>query len=118
WVRCMARLRIAMLAPFGIRPKGTLSARMLPLAQALARRGHTVSIVAPAVQNPQDAGTRIFYDQVPVHHIPAPRLPSPLAAAEQVYGLYRSALAHQPDLLHLFKPKGYSGLAALLARRL
>ncbi|MBC8075574.1 MAG: glycosyltransferase family 1 protein, partial [Chloroflexales bacterium] len=47
-----------MVAPFGIRPKGTLSARMLPLAKALVRRGHTVSIAAPPVQNPADAGTR------------------------------------------------------------
>jgi glycosyltransferase involved in cell wall biosynthesis len=111
----MARLRIAMLAPFGMRPKGTLAARMLPLAQALVRRGHAVSIVAPAVQNPQDAGTRVLYDGVPVHHIPAPRLPGPLAAAEQARGQYSAA---QADLLHLFKPKGYSGLAALLARLL
>jgi len=28
--------------------------------------------------------------------------------------MYRAALAEQPDLLHLFKPKGYGGLAALL----
>ena len=28
-------MRITMLAPFGIRPKGTLVVRMLPLAQAL-----------------------------------------------------------------------------------
>ena len=48
----MSARRITMLAPFGIRPKGTLSARMLPLAQALPRRGHRVSIVAPPVQNP------------------------------------------------------------------
>jgi hypothetical protein len=30
----MQSLRIAMLAPFGITPKGTLLARMLPLANA------------------------------------------------------------------------------------
>ena len=28
-------MKIVFLAPFGVRPKGTLQARMLPLAQAL-----------------------------------------------------------------------------------
>ena len=74
----MTAFRITMLAPFGIRPKGTLSARMLPLAQALTRRGHCVSIIAPPVQNPQDAGHRDIYAGVPVTHTP---LPTPGAAA-------------------------------------
>src|SRR5690242_11378859 len=105
----MSALRITMLAPFGIRPKGTLSARMLPLAQALARRGHSVAIVAPPLQNPQDAGRRDSYDGVPVTHTPLPRLPGPAGVAQQVQWLLRAALAERPDVLHLFKPKGYSG---------
>jgi glycosyltransferase involved in cell wall biosynthesis len=112
----MSGLRITMLAPFGIRPKGTLSARMLPLAQALARRGHYVSIIAPPVQNPQDAGRRDVYDGVPVTHTRLPAWPGPAGVAQQVELLLRAALAERPDLLHLFKPKGYSGLAALLLR--
>ncbi len=109
-------LHIVMLAPFGIRPKGTLSARMLPLAQALVRRGHHVNIIAPPVQNPQDAGRRDCYDGVLVEHTPLPVLPGPLGVAEQVLALLRAALTVHPDVLHLFKPKGYSGLAALLAQ--
>jgi glycosyltransferase involved in cell wall biosynthesis len=110
------RLRISMLAPFGIRPKGTLSARMLPLAQALVRRGHQVSIIAPPVHNPQDAGLHTLYDGVPVIHTALPQLPGPLGVVQQVAALLRSVLAEHPDVVHLFKPKGYSGLAALLAR--
>jgi glycosyltransferase involved in cell wall biosynthesis len=112
----MTALRITMLAPFGIRPKGTLSARMLPLAQALVRRGHCVSIIAPPVQNPQDAGRRDVYDGVPVIHTPLPSWPGPAGVAQQVQSLLRAALAERPDVLHLFKPKGYSGLVALLLR--
>lgn len=108
-----AGLRIAMLAPFGIRPKGTLSARMLPLAQALVRRGHSVSIIAPPIQNPEDAGQRQVYDGVTVLHTRTPRLPTPLGGIERTAELLRQALATRPDVLHLFKPKGYSGLAAL-----
>src|SRR4029453_6338799 len=103
----MTAFHITMLAPFGIRPKGTLSARMLPLAQALARRGHSVSIVAPPVQNPQDAGTRVVYQNVMVAHSAAPRGRGPIGVAQQVLALYRLALADRPDLIHLFKPKGY-----------
>src|SRR5215213_5948541 len=112
----MSGLRIIMLAPFGIRPKGTLSARMLPLAQALRQRGHCVSIIAPPVQNPQDAGRRDVYAGVSVTHTPLPRLPGAAGVAQQVHSLLSAALAERPDVLHLFKPKGYSGLAALLAR--
>ena len=105
-----------MLAPFGIRPKGTLLARMLPLAQALERRNYDVSIVAPPVQNPQDAGRRDVYEGVLVAHTARPSLPGPTGVVQQVGMLLRLALAERPDALHLFKPKGYSGLAALLAR--
>jgi glycosyltransferase involved in cell wall biosynthesis len=112
----MSAFRITMLAPFGIRPKGTLSARMLPLAQALVRRGHCVSIVAPPVQNPQDAGRRDVYAGVPVIHTPLPA--GPASVASQVLSLVRATLSERPDVLHLFKPKGYSGLAALLLRAL
>jgi glycosyltransferase involved in cell wall biosynthesis len=111
-------MRIVMIAPFGIRPKGTLIARMLPLAQALARRGHQVAIVAPPVQNPEDADTRAVYGAVTVAHTRAPRLLGPLAVAEQSLSLLGLALAERPDLIHLFKPKGYGGLAALAARAL
>jgi glycosyltransferase involved in cell wall biosynthesis len=114
----MKPLNITMIAPFGIRPKGTLSARMLPLAQALVQRGHRVSIVAPPVQNPEDAGTRAVYGGVPVIHTALPRAPGPLAVLAQSQSLLRAALAEGPDLLHLFKPKGFGGLAALAARRL
>src|SRR5438105_4606679 len=40
-------MRIAFIAPFGLQPKGTVSARMLPLAHALAQRGHQVRIIIP-----------------------------------------------------------------------
>ena len=115
-MRMMSQPRIIMLAPFGIRPKGTLQARMLPLAQALSRRGYSVKIIAPTVQNPQDAGRCDIYAGVPVAHTALPSLPGPLGVAQQVLLLLHGALAEQPDILHLFKPKGYGGLAALLAR--
>src|SRR6476660_210593 len=112
----MSALRIVMLAPFGIRPKDTLSARMLPLAQALVRRGHCVSIIAPPVHNPQDAGRRDVYAGVAVAHTALPTWPGVAGVAQQVESLLRAVLAERPDVVHLFKPRGYGGLAALLLR--
>jgi hypothetical protein len=108
----MRPLRIAMLAPFGIRPKGTLSARMLPLARELILRGHSVEIVAPAYLNPQDAATTTLIDGVRVTHLRLPRLPEPAATLETSLLLLRAALQSRPDLLHLFKPKGGAAGAA------
>ncbi len=109
-------MRIVMIAPFGIRPKGTLLARMLPLAHALQRREHSVFIAAPPVQNPEDAGSCVDYAGVTVAHTHSPRWPGQLAILEQSYSLLHLAMAQRPDLLHLFKPKGYGGLAALGAQ--
>ncbi len=111
-------MRIVMLAPFGIRPKGTLAARMLPLAQALTRRGREVVIIAPPVHNPEDAATCIVYDGVPVIHTATPSLPDAAGVIHQALLLLREALRHAPGIVHLFKPKGYSGLAALLIQAL
>lgn len=110
-------LRIVMLAPFGIRPKGTLSARMLPLARELVRRGHYVRIIAPAYLNPQDADSVRWIDGVAVEHVALPRLPEPPATLELAGRLLGATLRQHPDLVHLFKPKGYGGLAALWLRR-
>lgn len=110
-------LAIAMIAPFGIRPKGTLAARMLPLGQALVRRGHRVTIVAPPIGNPEDAGTTAVRAGVTLVHT-ARVAREPLGLAQQSFALACTALASGPDLLHLFKPKGYGGLAALGLRLL
>ncbi|MBF6614840.1 MAG: glycosyltransferase, partial [Chloroflexi bacterium] len=45
-------MNIAFIAPFGLQPKTTVSARMLPLAHALAQRGHMVRVVIPPWDDP------------------------------------------------------------------
>jgi len=109
--------RIAFIAPFGVRPKGTLAARMLPLAAELLGLDFDIRIVAPAYLNPSDAGTSALVAGVVVEHVRLPAAPAPLDAAETATRLLRAALRWQPDVLHLFKPKGYGGIAAVLARR-
>ena len=59
-------MRIALLAPFGLRAKGTARARTLPLARGLARRGHSVAVFIPPYDSVEDAGRRWRDDGVEV----------------------------------------------------
>ena len=100
-------MRIAMIGPFGFHPNKTMQVRALPLAQALARRGHTVQLFMPPWQTPQEAGKSWQEGDVPVHYV---KLSGgiPLITAR----LIRAAQTMNPDVIHYFKPKAYSGLAA------
>lgn len=92
-------------------PKGTMSVRAFPLAQSLARRGHTVSLIIAPWDNQTDAGRTYTDGNVLIHNIAIPSRLKPLTIATL---LFRDALRHSPDVIHLFKPKGYSGMAAFL----
>jgi glycosyltransferase involved in cell wall biosynthesis len=107
-------MNIVFLAPFGVRPKGTVIARMLPLAVALQERGHRVTIVAPPYTNPEDAGHDEILRGVRLCNVRLGPGGRAFSAPAIAWRMYRTALAEQPDLVHLFKPKGYGGLAALL----
>jgi len=105
-------MRIAMVGPFGLRPKGTMSARALPLAKALRRRGHEVSLIIPPWQTPEESGRDYSEEGIRIINISLPpRLPlfwHPLVALRMV-----AAVRHQsPEIVHCFKPKAYSGLTA------
>lgn len=107
-------MKIVFLAPFGIRPKGTLIARMLPLAASLQVLGHTVVIVAPPYTNPEDSGKVETVRGVKLVNVALGPKHKALAAPFLAWRLFRAGLAEKPDLIHLFKPKGYGGLAAML----
>jgi glycosyltransferase involved in cell wall biosynthesis len=107
-------MKIVFLAPFGIRPKGTVIARMVPLAAAMQALGHEVVIVAPPYTNPEDSGKTEELRGVVIRNIHLGPKNRALAAPLLAWRLFRAALGEKPDLLHLFKPKGYGGLAAML----
>jgi glycosyltransferase involved in cell wall biosynthesis len=110
----MCTVKIVFIAPFGIRPKGTLIARMIPLAAALQEKGHEVVIVAPPYTNPEDSGRVETVEGVTVRNVTLGPVQGGAAAPLLGWRLFRAALAEQPDLVHLFKPKGYGGLAGML----
>jgi glycosyltransferase involved in cell wall biosynthesis len=107
-------MKIVFLAPFGIRPKGTVIARMLPLAAELKVFGHEVVIIAPPYTNPEDSGKTEVMRGVTIRNIVLGPKNKVLASPFLVWRLFRAALAEKPDLVHLFKPKGYGGLTAML----
>ena len=132
-------MRIAFLAPFGVRPKGTVQARILPLAHALAARGHMVRVVIPPWDDPSArkgdkrlqsmhiSSTKKGGEVTGVHTVTLPlpgRLPNSLSLTA---GLLREALqptnpggqdqaertlaGFRAQVAHVFKPVGYTGLA-------
>lgn len=101
-------MRIAFVGPFGLKPKGTMAVRALPLARGLAARGHTVAMYLPPWSYAQDSG-RVYEDEgVHVENVAiAPRafIPARLLARVRAF---------QPDAVHVFKPKGYAGMTQWL----
>jgi len=105
-------MRIVFVGPFAMEPKRTMAVRALPLGKALAARGHQVMMLLPPWDKPQDAGKEWIEDGVYVHNVLLPaRLPL-LQHLLLTWRLLHSALKHNPDVIHCFKPKSYAGLTA------
>ena len=101
-----------MIGSFGLHPKGTMSARALPLAHELAARGHEVKINMPPWHTPEDAGRSWEEAGVHLEYVPlGPRLPL-LSHLMITFRLVQRALVMKPEVIHCFKPKAYAGLAA------
>ena len=103
-------MRITFIGAFSLTPKSTMHVRALPLARALVMRGNQVSIVMPPWHT--RGGARVWQDSgVVLEEVAISRLPL-LGHLITTWRLLRAALAYKPDVIHLFKPKAYAGLAA------
>lgn len=110
-------MRIAFVAPFGLRAKGTGRARALPLAAELARRGHAVALFVPPYDSPEDAGKRWREAAgVDVINLALPAFGRGAAWWHLRLGwrLFRAVRGWQPEVVHVFKPKGPSGIVGAL----
>jgi len=105
-------MRIVLIGPFGLRPKMTMAHRALPLARALAARGHAVRVVLPPWDCPEESGHAWRADGVEVVNVRLPPMLPLLGHLWLTVRLLRSALSFRPEVIHCFKPKAYSGLAA------
>ena len=100
-------MRIAMVGPFGFHPNKTMHSRALGLARALVRRGHDVQIFMPPWQTPAEADRTWTEDGVGVRYVP---LRGGIPGITR--RLVQEVLRWQPQIVHHFKPKAYSGLVA------
>jgi glycosyltransferase involved in cell wall biosynthesis len=128
-----------MVGTFGMQPKMTMTTRALAMGQALARRGHEVTLVVPPWSWPEDSGREWVDGGVRVVNIALPGsgvTPVPARKERDTGGrgksawmtpptiagghatitsrLARRALAGRPEVIHCFKPKAYAGLVAML----
>jgi glycosyltransferase involved in cell wall biosynthesis len=110
-------VNVVMVGPFGIRPRTTMWVRALAMGKALAARGHRVTMVLPPWQNPEDGGRRWREDGVAVENVRLPLDVPGLFHVVTAVRLARRTLALRPDVVHLFKPKAYSGLTHWLLAR-
>jgi len=103
-----------MIGPFALYPKGTVSVRILPMAKALKKRGYDVAIFLAPYDNAKYSGKHLKVEGVDIYNVKM--LKASLYAIHffAVVQLVTRALIFRPNLIHIFKPKGYSGLAAML----
>jgi glycosyltransferase involved in cell wall biosynthesis len=104
--------RVALVAPFGLRPKGTTLARVLPIGRVLADQGVEVRVVIPPWDDPTAAGTVQRDGNLEV--VQPGLLRGPLGPVALVRSLLRAVDHFAPDVVHVFKPIGYSGLVGWL----
>ena len=100
-------MRIAMIGPFGLHPNKTMTSRALGLARPFVGRGHDVKLIMPPWQTPAEVDRRWQEDGVAMRYVPLRG--GVLGIMRQ---MIRETLAWQPDVVHCFKPKAYSGLVA------
>ncbi|MCB9444253.1 MAG: glycosyltransferase, partial [Ardenticatenaceae bacterium] len=99
-------MRIAMVGPFGLHPNKTMRSRAFNLARELVKHGHTVQLFMPPWQTPNEADKS--WEEAGVAMRYTPLTGGTLGIARR---LIKETLAWQPDVVHCFKPKAYSGLA-------
>lgn len=100
-------MRIAMVGPFGLHPNKTMSSRALGFARPLVKRGHELCLFMPPWQTPEEGDK--YWEEGGVEFRYVPVTASVVGIARR---LILEILAWQPDIVHCFKPKAYSGLVA------
>ena len=91
---------------------------MLPMATALVRRGHTLTILIPPYDNPGDTGKIWVHEGVKLENAAVSgqqsAIRTQLSLARQ---LAQRTRVLKPDLIHIFKPIGPSALAMGLLQK-
>lgn len=109
-------MTVVMVGPFAFRPKGTVRARAFLIARALVNLGHRVTILMPPYDNLSDSGRVWEQDGVRLENARLRRNDRWHQLAVPLW-LARRAAQLAPNVVHVFKPIGYSGMAGWYLRR-
>lgn len=102
-------MRIVYIAPFGLRQKTTVWARVLPLARRMAARGAQVTLLIPPWDSSCDAQMRWMDCGVEVVNVALEGgLPSIL------FRMLRALSLRRPEIVHIIKPRAHAGLIQYL----
>ncbi len=108
-------MKIALFAPFALRPKGTTVARVLPMARALVMAGHECLVLVPPYDNPAEARAPEVDGGVRLEWLPVGRWGAGIGQLPLAVRGFRRIQEFAPDVAHVFKPKAVSGLVQQLA---
>lgn len=97
--------RICFVAPFSLNVKGSVRARILPLAKVLAQRGSEVMVLIPPWDSPDDGGKSWQDGGVRIVNVSV-RGGLPLILGRMI----REIRGFGPEILHIVKPRAHAGL--------
>jgi len=106
-------MRVIMVCGFALSPKATVSARAVPMARALKERGHDATVLVSPYDNMDFSGRSMLEEGVPIENL-AIRGRSIYKYLKIPLDFLREIRRRNPDVIHIFKPKGFSGLTAML----
>ena len=104
-------MKLTFICGFAWDPKGTVRSRAFPLAEEMVRRGHEGTLIIVPYDNLAHSGERFTKSGVRVINVGIKKGIGSLARAS--YELIREIDKSRPELVHVFKPKGFAGLAAM-----
>jgi glycosyltransferase involved in cell wall biosynthesis len=104
-------MRIVFVSGFAWEPKGTARARAFPLAAELVKRGHEVTMLLTPYDNPAESGQKRELHGVRIVNVEVGSNPGFRHIPFVLRRLCAAIRDYSPDIVHVFKPKGYSGIA-------
>ncbi len=104
-------MRIAFVSGFAWGPKGTAQARAFPLSVELVNRGYEVTIFLTPYDNPAESGLKKELEGVRIVNVEVGQKPGLQHIPLLVKRLCTAISQYLPDVVHVFKPKGYAGAA-------
>lgn len=106
-------MKIAFVCGFAWEPKGTARARAFPLGVELVKKGHEVSLFLVPYDNPVDSGQMRELEGVHIVNVDIGKKPGLWHAPALAKRLCAAIDRYSPDVVHVFKPKGYAGAACV-----